>query len=740
MADDLGKLEVQLSLLSAQESAAFREIQQTAKSAMEMMQMFKSRDFIEAAERLAKVHKQMVESSKQMGDVSRQLQEVERQQGVRGRIGGALSNLGQKIGGSPVQGTTEQQAHERLAEDQEEKRKDREDRERQKRLESMTDVERAAEHRRTRLGLPPTWEDNDPDAIHNKISSLNPNMSGIKLPQFGELTIQDLLGQLGAVAQNRAAKAGSGTSGYNTSMKGAYWLDKVARGAGNVAAVGAGIRMGQRYIIGPAGGFMRNFDETMPMGYHRDSNPFSDVLGVQTPFSAYGGQSAREKWDTWAMRWSGGINKEQAEAINMAANQAGFTGQAGTSVRRDLMAPAFRQMKIDPNNLIPFTQTLRTGTADIQTLNQVIMQLGEGARAARMDVNSYTQAVSQSGEAAQASGGRFIQGAQFGNQFANSFGLSPTVGTNLLQNQVVQGYAAARTGLPPSLTGAMSPLAQQRSIEQALMDRVSAYTGTMPSHREPIKDVDGNIIGYETTSGRDAAVGAAARDLGINQEEALAILNRKGSQGIANFKAGARDYLSRATGGKTIGDADKYRKKMLDQWNKEGTHRFRADEDFKIDPTTGKVLRHLGGIDLPGGAEWSEDKEKTRLLNRDLYGKNTDRQARNATGTDLRELHKMAMAAGVSQEDWEKQVDGQKDVYKRTLNAQRLVDERNVKVNEDPNAVKFTGPAAKFFEALVKTNRDLAGAADLSKAVVATSNSGPAPLTSQSNASGTLFP
>lgn len=747
MADDLGKIEVQLSMLSAQESAAFREIQQTAKAATEMMQMFKSRDFVEAAERLAKVHKQMVESTAQMSQVSQQLQDAERQQGVRGRIGGAVQRLGERFGGGSGQAkqSDEQKAHEKLADDAKVRQKDqdeRRDRERDRRLESMTDVERSAEHRRQRAGLPSTWEDPDlqgpdPQQAYNRISTLNPNLGGIQIPRFGELTIQDLLGQLRNMAVTTAGTAGAGTPGFNTNMARAARLDFMSRGAGNVAAVGAGMRMARRYIVAPLAGATARFDETIPMGYGRDTNPFSDILGFQTPFSAYGEQSAREMWDQWHMRWSGGINKEQAAEINTAANRAGFAGPQGTQVRMDLMAPAFRDYKIDPNNIIPFTQTLRTGTANIQQLNQVIMQLGEGARAARMDVNSYTQAIAQSGEAAQQGGGQFLQGVTFGNQFSQSFGLDPSVGNTLLQNPVVQGFISARTGLPPNLAGAASPLAQQRALETALISRVQAYSGTMPSHREAIKDVNGRVIGYETTSGQDAAIGAAAQSLGIDQEQAKAILNRQGSQGVENFAAASRDYYRRATVGRQdpkqiVADMQK---KGRDEIIAHGT--THTNPDLKYDAQTGEVLRKGAGW---LGIGWGEDKELTQQLHDRQFGAAAQAQQRNAPGTDLRELHQMAMAAGVSQSDWHSQVDNQRDIYKRVQNAQKLVEQKSIEANADPNAVKFTGPAAKFFEALVKSNKNLAGASDLSKAVIATSSAGSSPLSTQSNSSGVLFP
>lgn len=750
MADERGAIEVKLSILSGQESAAFREIQQTAKQVSEMMQMFKSRDFVEAAERLAKVHAQMVASSAQMNQVSKQMESRERQGGVRGVLGGLTQKLGEKIGGQRVDET---KAHEKLAEDQKQAQADREnsrkDTDRQRQLGGMTDVERASFHARERFGgriampgqptIPGTeWAD--------QIESLNPDVSGIRLPQFGEITVQQILA---AGRQNRLNKASSATSADDMNRYGtqAGRIDAASRQAGNIGAIRQAFRLTQRHVTGPIQGITGRFDETPPMGFHRDSNPISDIFGFQTPFSAYGQESAREQRDTIGMRFSAGINGQQASAITQASLAAGFSGQMGSDVRRSLMAPAVRQMNIDPNALIPYTQALRTGTASIADLNTVITALGEGARSARMGVNEYAQAVAQSGEQAQASGGMFLQGAQFGQTFSNSTGLNPQVGTQLIQNQVVQGYLSARTGLPGRLGGAASPLAQQRSIEQALKDRVSAYSGTMPSSREPIYGADGQIIGYDVTSSQDAAIGAAAQDLGIDQEQAKAILNRKGESSVANFDAAARQYLKTAP----KADAAATARGVIAERNKKGGEGgidaivngaansiipgsgliTSGNNKYRYNAVTGKIEAHGGGVwgDVRG---WHTDQDATDEYNRRLNKPNDPRSI-----SSLRQVHELAMKAGVSQSDWRKEVDQQADPAKQMANAQRLVQDRAIEAN-DPNAIKFTGPAAKFFEALVDKNKNLAGASALSGAAVATSSAGPSPLTGQSTAAGSL--
>lgn len=739
MADEPGKIEVQLAFLSGQETAAFMQMKEAMKTAAEFMKAFKAADFTDAAEKLVKAQKEMAKESARLQTDLAQLEQRRRTGGVAGALGQGVANLRRAagIGGEPPEDTSRDdarrnadEARQKLADQQKEEKT----KQQQLRQEQMTDTERAAQHARSRFGgRVPDLGEGDSNAWYNNVEALNPDAVGIRIPQYGELTVQDILGQFRQRALRRAQAA---TTVEDTERYGrrAASIDELSRSAGNVAGLQSAFRQIQRHVTQPAQGLISAFE--MPgasLGFERQQA--LGFLPFSTPFSPAGAEGMRQQMDQFSMRFGWGINAQQAAAITEATATAGFSGRQGTDIRRSLMAPAVQRFGVDPNALIPFTQTLRTGTANIQDLNTVINQLGLGARAARMNVNEFAQAVSNAGEQAQSTGGTFMQGATFGQQFSASTGLGPSVGNTLLQNNVVQGYLAARTGLPGRLAGAASPLAQQRAIEEALRDRVLAYQGTLPSHREPIRNAAGQITGYETTSGQDAAIGAAAADLGLNQEQARAILNRRGESSVSNFMAASRAYLGSVSGGRDLQNAARNfaahptGDRLL----------VNPNERYRYNSETGQVERYHGGIAygiLHGGDHWAADKSATTAMQRDVYGGRL--AAHRTTGpSSLRSLHELAMQAGVSQSDWREQVDKAHDPYQQIRQAQKLVQDQAVAAN-DPNAIKFTGPAAKFFEALVNKNKGLAGASDLSKSAVATSSAGPSPLTNQSNTSGSF--
>src|SRR4051812_49356604 len=211
MADEPNRIQVQLDFLSAHESAAFKEMVSGIKVANEFMQAFKAADFATQAEKLTKAAQTMREETQKMS-------EVRRTGGLAGAVGQGIANMRQAAqgGSDPRKANEERLQAERAAGEEhrskeakklENGRTEAEEKVRQAKLETMTDTERAAEHARERLGVPPTWENKHPDAWYNQIESLNPDVTGIRIPQYGEITPQDLLGQLRQGQLRKAEKA-----------------------------------------------------------------------------------------------------------------------------------------------------------------------------------------------------------------------------------------------------------------------------------------------------------------------------------------------------------------------------------------------------------------------------------------------------------------------------------------------------------------------------------------------------
>jgi hypothetical protein len=746
--NDPGRIEVQLAFLSGQETAAFLQMKEAMKTAADFMAAFKTADLALSVERMSKAAQTMREESARLNaDL-----EARRNQPRIPNLPGAV-----------LLGQTEQEARNNVKAEADayrvqaqKKTEDRQAKERDKLDEQrMTDAERAATHARSRLGLPGLEDRSEnPDVWYNKIESLNPDSSGIRIPQYGEITVQNILDR---VRQNRLDASRKHVDQYGTitdpeahtaAGRQAFWAERLSRQAGNAAGAHALFRQTQRGTQMAQGFSGMLEDPGTSLGFGRDIiniGPF----GFTNPFSRAGAEGMHQWLDQFRLRLRGGINGEQAQQINAATAGSGFSGQQGADIRMDFMAPLVQRYGLNAENLAPFLQVLRTGTGTIDDLNRVLGELGEGARSARMPVDAFTQSVAQLGEQMQAQGGTFLGGAQLGTQFAQSTGLNPGVAGTLMQNPVVQGYVAARTGLPTTLAGSASPLAQQRSMEQALRDRVAAFKGTMPSHREPIRDIDGNVVDYEVTSGRDAEIAAAAQSLGINQEQAKQMMNHQGTFAAANFDALSRNFEGRTTVRHPRGEQS-----FIDRLNRSsggnntarlGAHGTGGSTVTLTGPTVSTQREYKMGKDgrvmyrIGHTSEWLEDTHQTEKMRQQLHG--NDVAGVNLYGPGgLRGLHRMAMAAGVNQDDWnevdKKARKGQ--THEAMKEARQLVSDKVTQANADTN-IAFTGAAEKFFKALVNQNKGLAGAGGLTGAMTATSNRGPNPLSNQTASAGALW-
>ncbi len=720
-----GRIQVQLAFLQGQDSAAFLQMVESMKTAAEFMKAFKSMDFASQTRRMADATKAMREETTRLGEALKNMEEVKSDRGVILPRGEARDET--KARAEENRKKAEQDA------------KDHADREKE-RL-HQTDQEREADRRRERMGLPPSGG-GPQNAWYNQIESLNPNLSGVELPRFGEMTVQDTLNFMRDRSLRRAERADTEAQ-RDAEGERAAMFDQMSRGAGQVGLAHAAFRQIQRHVTQPLQGITSMFENPgAALGYGRDEINLPFGLGISSPFSAAGGEGARQAFDQLRLRWRGGINSEQAAQINAAVAGAGFSGATGTDIRMQMMAPQVQRYGVNPEALVPFLQTLRTGSSNIRELNDALSNLGEGARIAQMDVNSYTQSLAQVGEAMQSMGGTMVGGAQLGQSFSASTGLNPQVATTLMNSPIVKSYVAANSSLPSTIAGAASPLQQQRSMEQAVYERFRAFQGQLSSTSTPIYDAAGNIIDQEVTSGEDAAYAmTAAQFPGMNQEQIRAIVNRKGSGGTANFMAAQRRMLSSYENA-TDNQSDA-RRDFVDKLNRRGVaaagqmhtsgraaaYSQNAREKYKYDPNTGEVLRLNNG--------WQVDKDATEQMKASVGPLQLDSRI------SIDQLRDMAKQSGVTDKEWQKKV-GDKfknDPEEAIKAAGRLVSEQVKDANDAAGTqIAFTGPAAKFFKTLVERNRGIEGADALTKTSNATSNAGSNSLSWNTNAAATVNP
>lgn len=721
--NDPGSIKVQLSLLSAQDSQAAQQLAASIGQIAKMFESLKASDFRDSAAKLAQLHTQMVADTQRLQQQAADQSMQQRGGAFRGAV--LLNRPVEQIDNDLVRANAE--ANKERARQEAEKQSARE----RNRLDEtrMTDAERAAEHMRSRFAVPLPSLDEDFDneetrrEPRNKIVALNPNAEGLSIPRFGDFTIQDVIG-IGRQKLLDRAMIAQTPEERDRYLGSAATADQISRQLGNVYAARSMYRRINNFASAQGFSPSAMVSSGAELGYRRAEgsgsfgfvNDITGFLGMQGPFSPAGGEGFRQSIDIQKLRMQSGINGQQAAQIVGASAQAGFSGGARQDIANQFMAPLFRQFGVDPQNLIPFTQVLRTGTSTVAELSSTLANLGETARTARVDVNTMAQGLAQAGEAAQQMGGSFMSGVRFGTDFSNTTGLAPDVGNRMLGNSFVQAQLAASSGVPTFAQGALSPALKQAAIQNSLRTMVTAYRGAMPSVHTPIV-MDGRVVGQENVSSNDLAIGAAAGQLGITYDEAKAMMNRRGAGNVPNVQAAARSYeasvRSLAAGNRTSASA------WLDRQYKMKGFKYRVT-------SSGEVQTSPEGQD-----GWKRNDELTGGYRDRMYGPALEAMRHRRGAVDQAELHKMVKGMGVSDSEWKHAMDTNNPAT-RMSRVQRLISDKAREANADTH-IAFTGPAAKFFRALVNQHGGWDQFGGEPTNVAAASSRGPSPLSSAGN-------
>jgi hypothetical protein len=564
---DPGRIEVQLSLLSGQDTAAAHDLATALGQIGQMFTALRASDFRDSAEKMAQLHAKMVADTERFMEEGRATQVRGQGQGGRSTPQEAARqgvDLGQWMRNQQEERERQQREQQRLRQEkneaeqrikealaaQDKSRQERQAQAEELRIEGLTPDQQRADQRRRSAGLPGigTSED-DPNAWYNKVEPLRGEATGFRIPRFGELNIQDYLNMWRDKAQESALRNEPMTMfGRETNLdpsRQAEIAQRLSDRAGQLFAVRAALRWAGGRLSQENINPFQFGDIGAQLGYSRDSNPLSQFLGVQTPFSAAGQEGWRQARDSLRLRFQAGINNQQAQSIIQATSGAGFSGGLGEDIRMNLMAPLARRYGVNPQEIVPFLQTLRTGTATIADLNRVLGDMGEVARSANLTLSEYNRNLAGSVESTQALGGGAIRGAEFGRQFMMGTGLPSNVGDTLSQNPLIQAFVGAQTGVPAMAQGALSAGARMRGIRGAINTLQGAYAPAfsgLQRERTPIRDPDTNeVVGYETSG--NLALGAVANRLGVSPDALSQMMKTEERQArVESFQTRARTY------------------------------------------------------------------------------------------------------------------------------------------------------------------------------------------------------
>jgi hypothetical protein len=268
-------------------------------------------------------------------------------------------------------------------------------------------------------------------------------------------------------------------------------------------------------------------EEGQDLGYGRaDETIFGDSgpVGFQWPifgryFSGAGWHGLTERADRLKMRAKGGINGEQASAIQNALYEQGLTGgdfrdrAENAMVRLTQRYPGVNQ-QLTADMMVRGT---KYGTADVEDVADNIERLGTAAKGSTMTMNQLQEAVNQAAQVLTAT----VGGTDFNNQqratgWFEATGMDPSVGTRLAQNGYVQAMTLSQTGLPSFAQGLLPGSTANSMASSAAIDLVNNLGGNAGGSRT-IRDP---TTGFNVdVSNQEYAINQAAPMLGMTPDE-----------------------------------------------------------------------------------------------------------------------------------------------------------------------------------------------------------------------------
>lgn len=698
MADDR-TIQVQLSLLSGSDSQAAKDLANSMKEMEQFFRTFRASDFVDAADKLSKVHAEMMASTQQL---NRMVEEARATQ-TRGQGEGGRSTPpdATRLGVLLPDGPSEQTARSQTAN---ESRRTAEAAEAAKQKEAafMRNEALVREMREaTGAQLPEKAFREYVQREHAEgrevdVSRFSLPTPSTTIPQYGNLTFQDYLNMGRSRSVNRSLQEGADVE---KELGSAATFGRLAGWAGTgYAMLDAGRKLRDKIGIHP----LEFASQGDPMGLSREGGNLGLPLPFQSPLSPAGQEGMRQQLDTLRLRSWAGINAEQAQQITAASTEAGFSGDLGHSVRMDFFGKGMQKYGFNAQNLIPMTQVLRTGSGTVRDLTDTLDAMATSARAANMNLSQTTQAINAAGEAAQQTGGSYLQGVQFGTQFQQGTGLPATVGNTLMGNPMAQAYIAAQTGTPAMVQGALPANVRMQATRQGLADLTRAFTGSFGNKTFENRDPVTGQVTHQYTSDRHQAIAAAGQQFGLNYDETVAMMRTGGRQAtMEQFNLAASNYTGAAlrrsrTAGVSQQAISQY---MTKHMTSPGYDERQTDfSNYHIDGAGnlyenvvghGKGERH--NVLVQKAAEFNATRES-------IVAPGLRRGTNKDSTYQLNELDKLAKAMGVSSKDIQ-------DANKKKTPKEQADTLRNLVVDKqrENNAayqIAFTGEAEKFFKAL----------------------------------------
>lgn len=175
------------------------------------------------------------------------------------------------------------------------------------------------------------------------------------------------------------------------------------------------------------------------------------------------------------------------------------------------------QLPAIPTMMSMMDQTIRQGTGSLSDFENVLRAIPEAARGANENIDEFAQHIDQMANTLQEQGLTYAQGTQAALSFSQVTNMSPLVGGQLMSNPFIQSNIMGKYGLLPEQQGLL--FQDTGAFTDATLDTInqmrSVFKGSFEPQHIPIRDQQGNILGYNTLSARQQTSAEVAHQLNI---------------------------------------------------------------------------------------------------------------------------------------------------------------------------------------------------------------------------------
>lgn len=354
---------------------------------------------------------------------------------------------------------------------------------------------------------------------------------GFRMPQFGELTVQDKLrmaadymtrSSLAAYERQYQQGEAQGLTGEQLNAytqgtainrgRSGVLLNMAADNATQASVVAGNVRQAFRWGQGmQAQGIESGY---APGGV---TNIPGTNIGFRNPLDFFNRGSAfresiNQRMNAQRLRAQGGITGGQASEIVGSLAGLGWTGEQGQNMAFDAVAPLVQQGLNPGVTSQMFDQAIRNGNTSLADLRQTLDDLAPSARAAHMTLTEYQQGLDEFANKQQEMGATYGEGVRTGRNLSTAYGMAPQQIQAFTSSPLVQAIGATKFGALPQEFGALGTAGQAGAIQGGVDQALNAFQGF---RNTPVKDASGRII----ISGPRRQINMAAQALGVSYEQ-----------------------------------------------------------------------------------------------------------------------------------------------------------------------------------------------------------------------------